>query len=179
MAEGSYPLGGTAPSFTSQEILLYCLQVTVSTGVCSYGGSSGSYTSYSSIGSFISDLRAGKLPPPDGPLPTFGPGDAPPDIIMTEPCYIVMELSSTDQPSLCFQTTGMTTGTDCSNRYYALTETGATSTGPRTIAYFAVPAVAPASEKVNDPYTLFLQYMSGGSMTPYDIDPWFKNRAPG
>ena len=179
MATGSYSFGGTAPIFTSQEILLYCLQVTVSSGACSYTSSSGSYTSYTSISAFIGDLQAGKLPPPNGPLPTFGPDDAPPDIIMTEPSYIVVELSSTDQHTLCFQSTGMTTGTDCSSKYYALTETRATSTGPLTIAYFAVPVVAPASEKVDDPYTLFLQYMSGGSMTSYDIDPCLKNRSPG
>jgi hypothetical protein len=179
MATGSYPFGGTAPTFTSQEILLYCLQVTVSTGACSYTSNSGSYTSYATISAFISDLQAGRLPPPDGPLPTFGPDDVPPDIIMTEPCYIVVELSSTDQPSLCFQSTGMTTETDCSNKYYALAETSSRSFGLSTVAYFAVPVVAPASKKVDDPYTLFLHYMSGGSMTPYNIDPCLRERGPG
>jgi len=179
MAQGSYPFGGTPPSFTVQEILLYCLQVNVSTGVCTYSSSSGSYTSYSSISLFIGALEAGTLSAPNAPLPPFGSGEAPPDIIVTKPCYVVVELSSPDQPTLCFQSTAMTTQTDCSTRYYALTEISMNSEGTPTVAYFAVPVVAPASEKVDDPYTLFLQYMSDGSAIPYDIDPCIRNRGLG
>jgi hypothetical protein len=177
MASGSYPFGGTPPSFTMEEILLYCLQVTVSSQTYSYTSASGSYTGYSSIGAFISDLQAGRLPSPNGPLPTFGPGDAPPDIIVTEPCYVVVVVSSTDQPSLCFQSTAMTTGTDCSSKYYGLAEAKIGSQPHSTVAYFAVPVVALTSENVADPYTMYLQYVSGGSTIPYNIDPCLKNRA--
>jgi hypothetical protein len=179
MAQDSYPFGGAPPGFIVQEILLYCLQVNVTTGVCTYTSSSGSYTNYASISSFIGALQAGTLSAPSAPLPPFGPGEAPPDIIVTEPGYVVMELSSPDEPTLCFQSTAMTTGTDCSTKYYGLTETSVSSGGTPTVAYFAVPVVAPASENVNDPYTLFLQYMSDGSTIPYDIDPCIRNRGSG
>jgi hypothetical protein len=179
MAQGSYPFGGSAPSFAMQEILLYCLQVTISTNTYIYTSSSGSYTCYTSIGAFMSDLVAGALPPPNGPLPPFGTGDAVPDIIMRKPSFVVVELSSTDQPTLCFQSTAMTTGTDCSSRYYDLTEASTSSMGNPTIAYFAVPVVAPASQRVIDPYALFLQYTSGGSTILYDIDPCLRNQGPG
>ncbi|HEX4158846.1 MAG TPA: hypothetical protein VHY79_10250 [Rhizomicrobium sp.] len=179
MAKGSYPLGGAAPSFAMQEILLYCLQVTISTNTYIYTGSSGSYTCYTSIGAFMSDLQAGRLPAPNGALPPFASGEAVPDIIIVEPCFVVVALSSPDQPTLCFQATGMTTGADCSNKYYALTEAGTSSAGNPTVAYFAVPVVAPASLGVADPYTLFLQYISGGSTILYDIDPCLRNQGPG
>ena len=90
---------------------------------------------------------------------------------------MVVEVSSTDQSTLCFQSTAMTTGTDCSGKYYGLTEAKIGAQLIPTVAYFAVPVVAPASEHVADPYTMFLQYVSGGSAIPYDIDPCIKNGA--
>ena len=179
MAQGSYPFGGTPPVFMASDILLYCLQVTVGTGACSYISGSGTYTSITSINTFMAALEAGTLPPPDGPLPTFGPGDAPPDILVTMPCYVVIVLSSSDQPSLCFQTTAMTTGGDCATKYFGLTEASRSTVWHPTIAYFAVPVVAPTSQHVIDPYTMFLQYSSGGSTIIYDIDPCIKNRGDG
>ena len=176
MAQGSYNFGGTAPSFTLGEILLYCLQVTVSNWTCSYISGSGSYTSYSSISTFIADLQSGSLAPPDGPLPTFAPGDSPPDLLVRMPCYVVVLLSSSDQPSLCFKSTPMTTGTDCSSKYFALTETSNGSQENRTVAYFAVPVVASTDQDVIDPYTMFLQYMSGTLVITHSIDPCIKNR---
>src|ERR1700727_2144884 len=176
MAQGSHNFGGTAPQFTAGEILLYCLQVTVSGWTCNYISGSGSYTTYSSISAFIADLQSGSLPPPNGPLRPFLRGDSVPDIVLRMPCYVVILLSSSDQPSLCFQTTAMTTGTDCSSKYYALTETSNASHENQTVAYFAVPVVAPTSQGVIDPYTMFLQYMSGGSVITHSIDPCLKNR---
>jgi len=179
MAQGNFAFGGSPPAFEQQEILLYSLQITVSDNwACAYVSGSGSYTTYSSIGAFITALQSGSLSTP-GPLPPFAAGDTAPDLLVTTPGYVVVVLSSPDQPSICFQPTAMTTGTDCSSKYYSLTETSAgTTTGP-TVAYFAVPVVAPASQNVADPYTLFVQYTSGALPVTHRIDPCIKNRGPG
>jgi hypothetical protein len=179
MAQGSYAFGGTAPGFTLGEILLYRLQITVSTWACTYLSNSGSYTSYSTIDAFIAGLKSGTLPPPDGPLPTFGPGESAPDLIVRMPCYVVIILSSSDQPSICFQSTALTTGTDCSSQYFALTLISVDSPVKQAVAYFAVPVVQPASKGVDDPYTMFVKYIANGSVVTHSIDPTICNHGPG
>ena len=177
MATGNYPFGGNAPGFTTCEILLINLQISVSGGWTStYLDGSGSYTGYESIAAFISELQSGELGDPDSPLPTFAPGDAPPDILVRMPCYVVIVVSSSDQPSICFQPTPMTTGTDCSGKYYDLTEPYNDGDGKPRVLYFAVPVVAVYTTNVVDPYTMNVEYTSGGTVITHSIDPCIKNR---
>lgn len=179
MAQGNNDFGVDAPPFEFGEILLYRLQITVGSWSFAYVTGSGSYTSYASIGDFISDLQDGDLPAPDGHLPPFGSTGAPPDLIVRMPCFVVVVLSSPDQPSLCFQLPPMTTGADCSSKYFDLTETCLDSLGAPTVAFFTVPVVQPASLRVADPYTLYVQYTSNGSTITHTIDPCIRNQGPG
>jgi hypothetical protein len=173
-ASASYPFGTSLPSFSCQEILVYRLQVTRSTWACSYLSTSGSYTRYGSISALISDLQGGTLGSPDGALPSFGSSDVCPDIIVREPCYVVVVLSSNDDSTLAFQSYPITTGQNRSSRYYSLTEPYADSDGAYRVCYFAVPS--PATSAI-DPYSMYLQYGSGPTL--HTIDPGLKNRGPG
>lgn len=170
-ASTAHALGTTAPSFTAQEILLYQLQVTVATWSCAYASSSGSYTRYSSISSLISDLQNGVLGAPDGSLPSFESGDECPDILVREPCYVVIVVSGADDSTLAFQSRPLTMAQSLGSRYCGLTEPYADSDGAYRVCYFAVPNPPVGAD---DPYSMYLQY--GSSPTLHSIDPAIKNR---
>lgn len=171
-ASTSYAMGSAA-SFTFDEILVYRLQVTVSTWACSYLSTSGSYIRYESIGALISDLEAGTLGSPDSALPPFGAGDTCPDIIVRRPCYVVVVLTSDDDSSFAFATTPLSTAENLSTRYYGLTEPYASpGDGLYRVCYFSVPSI---NDGASDGYNLFLRYGTGPTL--HTIDPCIKNRS--
>src|SRR5215469_908965 len=168
-ASTAFSLGTTVPEFSLSEILVYRLQVTVATWSCAYLLSSGSYTRYAGISPLISDLQNNALGAPDGPLPSFGTIGECPDILVREPCYVVLVLSSDDDSTLAFQSVALTTSQSLGSRYCGLTEPYADSDGGYRICYFAVPS---SPDGASDPYSMYLRYGSGPTL--HTIDPSIK-----
>lgn len=176
--EGDGVSFGSVANFPLSEILLYCIHVNTGDWTCSYDAGGNAYGSdkYASIGAFIYDLQRDSLAAPSGPLPV-GANDTAPDIIVRNPCYVVVKLSS-DDATLCYQAEAMRTATDCSVYYRGLTRAFNDSDGRNRVVYFAVPN---PRYNVDDPYNLYVQYGSGvpeGDPILKTIDPKIKNRGP-
>jgi hypothetical protein len=185
MSSGSgYALGSsTSPGWTPQQIV-YCQLASSSMEYVLLSGS-GLVTSSIDISSFIASVVAGD-PTVNAPLPS---GQTPPDVILTVPCYVVVQLCGSSnwifEPGSAPILTQSNLGTkycglnlvDASGNVYA---SQAPTTPPCQIMYFSVVTVAPASSNVSDPFSYYFQItQSGGNTYDLVLDPAFKNKGPG
>jgi hypothetical protein len=172
---GGSEFGPLPQAIMPDEILYYKLQVTKANWNCIFIEGSGSFTQYSSISDFIGRLVNHMDLGQRGALPTDpqGPTTAP-SMVVRKKCYVVIDLSSDDESSLCFWAghPQIKTIQDCSAKYLGLS--GTTDSGGRCrVIYFAVPNPLTSG---GDPFNLYLQFDQGSDVVTKTIDPAIKNR---
>jgi len=181
MIGSGYAMGtSTPPGWTAQQILF--LQLSSSAYQYSYLSGSGIVTEDINISSFIESVVSGTQEV-DLPLPS---GSSAPNIVLTVPCYVVVQLDSrlswAFQPGAAPMLTQDNLATkycalnlvDSSGNVYAAT---APSTPPCGLLYFSVVSVSPASENVSDQFSYYFQItQSDGSSCSVILDPALKNR---
>ncbi|MGD0191708.1 MAG: hypothetical protein ABSD74_13285 [Rhizomicrobium sp.] len=180
-----YALGsGTPPGWTPQQIILYQLSMEFD-GSLEYVYLSGSGTTTSTdINSFIQSLVDG-TPSASGPLPS---GQTPPDLIVTVPCYVVVQLDSSINWAFEPSVAPILTQNNLATKYCALNLVDSSgniypATAPSSpnclILYFSVVSVAPSTEDVNDPFNYYFQFTTSSGTHNVILDPEMKNRGPG
>jgi|HubBroStandDraft_6_1064221.scaffolds.fasta_scaffold31617_3 hypothetical protein len=181
-----YAMGTSAPSgWTPQQIRYYQLSMqNTSMGIqYIYSGGSGITTS-TNISSFIDSVVAGD-PDVGSPLPS---DDTAPNIILTEPCYVVVQLDSSKNWAFQPSAAPMLTQADLPTKYCALNlvdgggniySAQAPSSPACLILYFSVVTVAPVSSGVNDPFSYYFQFtQQDGDTYNVVLDPTLKNQGP-
>ncbi len=187
MSSGTgYALGTSTPTgWTPQQIRYYKLSMQVTTSGVQYIYLSGSGTTNSTdISSFVASVVAGD-PVVTSSLPS---GDTAPDIIVTEPCYVVVQLDSSKNWAFQPGVAPILTQDNLATKYCALNlldgngkyYTGQAPSSPDClILYFSVASVAPASDNVQDPFSYYFQFtQQGGGTYNVILDPKFKNQGP-
>jgi hypothetical protein len=185
MSSGSgYALGSSTPAGWTPQQIVYC-QLSMTSMEYVFLSGSGLVTSSIDINSFIASVVAGDQTV-DSPLPS---GQTPPDIILTVPCYVVVQLCGASgwifepgaapiltQGNLSTKYCGLNL-VDANGDVYA---SQAPTTPPCQIMYFSVASVAATSSGVNDPFSYYFQItQSGGNAYDLIVDPLFKNKGPG
>lgn len=171
-----YVMGGEVDPPSTFEILYHRLQITVGTRAFSYVVGSGIYREYSQVNNCISAIQSsiqhGTTLPQHYPLYNQA-ADLAPDIVIKNACYVVIDILSDDQPTLCFQTdvAPLRTADDHSGDYGGLTYFG-DGTRPTTV-YFE--AFSPRPEG-DDSYNFYLQYGDDTAPQKWIVDPKIKNR---
>jgi hypothetical protein len=177
-------MGATVPSgWTPQQIILYQLSMEFDGGIEYVYLSGSGTTTNTNINSLIQSLVAG-TPSASGALPS---GQTPPDLIVTVPCYVVVQLDSSInwafEPGVAPILTQNNLGTkycalnlvDASGNVYAAT---APSSPNCLILYFSVVSVAPSSDGVADPFSYYFQITTSTGEHNVILDPVIKNHGP-
>jgi hypothetical protein len=180
-----YALGASTPGgWTPQQIILYQLSMEFD-GSLEYVYLSGSGTTTSTnISSFIQSLVEG---PPSGlgPLPA---SQTPPDLIVTVPCYVVVQLDSSINWAFQPGVAPILTQNNLATKYCALNlvdpsgnvySATAPSSPKCLILYFSVVSVAPQTANVEDPFSYYLQFATTSGTQNVILDPELKNHGPG
>ncbi|HEY1629954.1 MAG TPA: nucleotide synthetase [Rhizomicrobium sp.] len=176
-----YALGTSTPSgWTPTQIIYYQLSCNMDGGFqFAFMEDSGVWDS-GDIDTFIDDLLANTLPE----LTPLGYTENPPNLRITVPCYIVIELDSSVNWRYQPAAAGIKLASNLSSKYFNLVEidtngNATTGTGPSSdkiarILYFSV---ASASDDGSlDPYNLYVEFDMGfGNTVPMTIDPDIKN----
>ena len=181
MQGSGYPMGtSTPPGWAAQQILFY--QLSSSALQYSYLSGSGLVTEDIDIDTFIQSVVNGDQEV-DTPLPI---GQTPPDILLTAPCYVVVQLDDRLNWALQPGAAPMLTQDNLATKYTALNLVDASgnvyaatapSTPPCRLLYFTVVTVAPASESVKDLFSYYFQItQSGGGTCSVVLDPALKNQ---
>jgi hypothetical protein len=180
MIGSGYPMGtSTPPGWAAQQIVF--LQLTSSAYQYSYLSGSGIVTGDIDITTFIESVVNGSQEV-NVPLPS---GTSAPNIVLTVPCYVVVQLDSrlpwAFQPSAAPMLTQNNLATkycalnlvDASGKVYAATAPATPACG---ILYFSVVSVAPASQGVSDQFSYYFQItQSDGGSCSVILDPALKN----
>jgi len=179
----SFSFGGApGPSFQPQNILYYKLNVLTNSSsnvgdweyeypICGlYAGTN--------IAQFIELIISDDLP---ALSPTSDDPLNPPDITITDQCYVVMKITS-DKPTLRYRdgVPALKTVDDHQDQYRRLSHVDqdgnmhiGSSTSNCSLIYFAVRNVA---EDEDHPYNIYVQYQDGPAIIQAVIDPAIKNR---
>ncbi len=179
-----FDLGGiTVSNFQPQYILFYRLKV-IRNGSADPNSWTYQYPVYGlydsvDIAQFIDMALSDDLPPmtatKDDPL-------AAANITVTDPCYVVLQLTS-DDGTMRFRDNheAIKTSDDHRSQYRRLSHVDAagnihinTSTTNCNLVYFAVKSIALTDQ--DHSYNIYVQYTDGGTIVPKEIDPAIKNR---
>jgi hypothetical protein len=176
----------TPPGWSAQQIIYYQLSMASMPGVhYIFESGSGIVTSDINISAFIASVVAGS-PAISAGLPS---GQTPPNLTVTVPCFVVVQLDSGINWAFQPGVAPMLTQDSLSTKYTALNLVDASgnvyaATAPSSpsclIMYFTVVSVSPASDNVSDPFSFYFQFTQSGGDT-YDVvlDPMLKNKGPG
>jgi len=177
----TYTLGTSAPTgWSAQQIIYYQLSCNMDGGFqFAFLEDSGIWDS-GDIDTFIDDLLANTLPE----LTPLGYTENPPNLRITVPCYIVIELDSSVNWRYQPAAPGIKLASNLSSKYFGLIQvdnngnetTGQAPASDKTsrILYFGVANAA--DDGSLDPYNLYVEFDMGfGDTVPMTIDPDIKN----